>query len=45
MVLFKYVPQDIAVVDLDKVIDELSTSLLSEVNTLEEAKTGKNFIH
>ena len=35
VVLFKYVPQDIAVVDLDKVIDELSTSLLSEVNTLE----------
>ena len=43
MVLFKYVPQDIAVVDLDKVIDELSTSLLSEVNTLEEAKNGEEF--
>ena len=43
VVLFKYVPQDIAVVDLDKVIDELSTSLLSEVNTLEEAKNGEEF--
>lgn len=29
VVLFKYVPQDIAVVDLNKVIDELSASLLS----------------
>lgn len=43
VVLFKYVPQDIAVVDLNKVIDELSTSLLSEVNTLEEAKNGEEF--
>ena len=43
VVLFKYVPQDIAVVDLNKVIDELSASLLSEVNTLDEARNGEEF--
>ena len=43
VVLFKYVPQERAVVDLNKVIDELSASLLGEVNTLEEAHNGEEF--
>ncbi|MBB1078704.1 AarF/ABC1/UbiB kinase family protein [Limosilactobacillus sp. STM2_1] len=43
VILFKYVPQDIAVVDLNKVIDELSASLLSEVNTLDEVRNGEEF--
>lgn len=41
--LLKYVPKDITVVDLKKVIDELGSSLLSEVNTLDEAHNGQEF--
>lgn len=41
--LLKYVPQDFVVVDLNKVIDELGSSLLSEVNTMTEAKNGVEF--
>ncbi|WP_076461474.1 ABC1 kinase family protein [Limosilactobacillus caccae] len=41
--LLKYVPKDITVVDLNRVIDELSSSLLSEVNTLDEAHNGEEF--
>lgn len=41
--LLKYVPGDLSVVDLDAVVDQLSASLLSEVNTLQEAKNGVEF--
>lgn len=41
--LLKYVPGDLSVVDLDAVLDQLSASLLSEVNTLQEAKNGIEF--
>ena len=41
--LLKYVPGDLSVVDLDAVLDQLSASLLSEVNTLQEAKNGVEF--
>ena len=41
--LLKYVPGDLSVVDLDAVVDQLSASLLSEVNTLEEAQHGVEF--
>lgn len=41
--LLKYVPTDITVVDLDRVLDELSASLLNEVNTLQEAQNGEEF--
>lgn len=41
--LLKYVPGDLSVVDLDAVVDQLSASLLSEVNTMQEAKNGIEF--
>ena len=41
--LLKYVPGDLSVVDLDAVVNQLSTSLLSEVNTLKEAQNGVKF--
>lgn len=41
--LLRYVPNDVTVVDLDKVLDELSSSLLSEVNTMKEAHNGEEF--
>lgn len=41
--LLKYVPNDVTVVDFEKVLDELSRSLLSEVDTLQEAKNGEMF--
>lgn len=41
--LLKYVPGDLSVVDLDAVMDQLASSLLSEVNTLEEAQNGVKF--
>lgn len=41
--LLKYVPTGKMVVDLDKTLDELSKSLLSEINTLNEAHNGVEF--
>lgn len=41
--LLKYVPNEVTVVDFGKVLDELSRSLLSEVDTLQEAKNGEAF--
>ena len=41
--LLKYIPGDLSVVNLDAVVDQLSASLLSEVNTLQEAKNGVEF--
>lgn len=41
--LVKYVPTGKMVVDLDKTIDELGSSLLSEINTLREAQNGEEF--
>lgn len=41
--LLRYVPTDVTVVDLNKVLDELSTSLLSEVNTMNEVHNGQRF--
>ncbi|WP_288659096.1 AarF/UbiB family protein [uncultured Limosilactobacillus sp.] len=41
--LFQYVPNEVTVVNLDKVLDELSRSLLSEVNTLNEVHNGEEF--
>lgn len=41
--LLRYVPGEMAVVDLEKVLDELSKSLLSEVDTLQEARNGEEF--
>lgn len=41
--LFQYVPNEVTVVNLDKVLDELSRSLLSEVNTMNEVHNGEEF--
>ena len=41
--LFKYVPNEMTVVNLDRVLDELSRSLLSEVNTMNEVHNGEEF--
>lgn len=41
--LVKYVPTGKMVVDLDKTLDELGRSLLSEINTMNEAKNGEEF--
>lgn len=41
--LLKYVPGDLSVVDLDAVVDQLSSSLLSEVDTMKEAQNGVSF--
>lgn len=41
--LFKYVPTGKMVVDLDKTLDELSASLLSEINTMNEVQNGEEF--
>ena len=41
--LFQYVPNEVTVVNLDKVLDELSRSLLSEVNTMNEVHNGQEF--
>jgi ubiquinone biosynthesis protein len=41
--LLKYVPSEMTVVNLDKVLDELSRSLLSEVNTMNEVHNGEEF--
>lgn len=41
--LFKYVPNGKMVVDLDKTLDELSASLLSEINTMNEVQNGEEF--
>lgn len=41
--LLKYVPNEMTVVNLDKVLDELSRSLLSEVNTMNEVHNGEEF--
>ncbi|WP_251546605.1 AarF/UbiB family protein [Limosilactobacillus caecicola] len=41
--LLKYVPGDLSIVDLDAVMDQLSTSLLNEVNTMREAQNGVKF--
>lgn len=41
--LLKYVPGDLSVVDLNAVVDQLSASLLSEVDTVQEAKNGVKF--
>lgn len=43
--LLKYVPTGKMVVDLDKTLDELSQSLLSEIDTLKEAQNGAEFYH
>ena len=41
--LLKYVPNEMTVVNLDRVLDELSRSLLSEVNTMNEVHNGEEF--
>lgn len=41
--MIKYVPTSAAVVDLDRTLDEVSASLLSEINTLHEAQNGEEF--
>lgn len=41
--LIKYVPTDITVVDFQQVFDQLSTSLLNEVDTMQEARWGNKF--
>ena len=41
--MIKYVPAKTAVVDLDRTLDEVSSSLLSEIDTLHEAKNGEEF--
>lgn len=41
--LIKYVPGDFAVVDFQQVFDQLSTSLLNEVDTMQEARWGQRF--
>lgn len=41
--LLKYVPGDLSVVDFNAVMNQLSASLLSEVDTLKEAKNGVKF--
>ena len=41
--MVKYVPANTAVVDLDRTLDEVSASLLSEIDTLHEAKNGEEF--
>ncbi|EEW53228.1 ABC1 kinase family protein [Limosilactobacillus antri] len=41
--MVKYVPANTAVVDLDRTLDEISSSLLSEINTLQEAHNGEEF--
>lgn len=41
--LLKYVPGKLTVVDFNQVLDELSNSLLSEVNTMQEAVWGQEF--
>lgn len=41
--LLRYVPTGMTVVDFNKVLDELSTSLLSEVNTINEVHNGERF--
>lgn len=41
--LLKYVPGDLSIVDLDAVVDQLSASLLSEVDTMQEAQNGVRF--
>lgn len=41
--LIKYVPTGKMVVDLDRTLDELGSSLLSEINTMNEAKNGEEF--
>ncbi|WP_242362771.1 ABC1 kinase family protein [Limosilactobacillus antri] len=41
--MVKYVPANTVVVDLDRTLDEVSSSLLSEINTLHEAHNGEEF--
>ncbi|WP_283588591.1 ABC1 kinase family protein [Limosilactobacillus viscerum] len=41
--LIKYVPTGQMVVDLDRTLDELGSSLLNEINTMNEAKNGEEF--
>lgn len=41
--LIKYVPADFTVVDFQQVFDQLSNSLLSEVDTMQEARWGQKF--
>lgn len=41
--LIKYVPGDFTVVDFQQVFDQLSTSLLNEVDTMQEARWGQRF--
>ena len=41
--MIKYVPAKTAVVDLDRTLEEVSSSLLSEIDTLHEAKNGEEF--
>lgn len=41
--LIKYVPTGKMVVDLDRTLDELGSSLLSEINTMNEAQNGEEF--
>lgn len=41
--LLKYVPGKLTVVDFNQVLQELSNSLLSEVNTMQEAVWGQEF--
>lgn len=41
--LLKYVPGKLTVVDFNQVLEELSNSLLSEVNTMQEAVWGQEF--
>lgn len=41
--LIKYVPGDFSVVDFNAVVDQLSASLLSEVDTMQEARNGVRF--